>query len=416
MQLTHLSLTNFRNLSRLELDVPGGVILIVGDNAQGKTSLLEAIYYLAAFSSFHAGHDRQLVNFQVENEPLVVVRIIAEYRYKIEPSDQKSPGSKKNISGNHRLEIRLIQERNGLSEIPSLRKEILLDNVKRKPGEALGSFNAVLFLPQILQVIEGAPDERRRYLNIALSQVVSGYHATLTEYAHVLTQRNALLKLLAERNGDIDQLTFWDEQLAVLGARIMYARIRAIQELDRLSSRAHTQLTRGQETLRLAYQPSYEPLPPAKSGQYQLLLDAPADRTGIALERIQQGYQERLVKLRAEEIARGVTTIGPHRDELRFLSNNINLGVYGSRGQTRTAMLSLKLAEISWMKEKTGQWPVLLLDEVLAELDPTRRADLLSRLGECEQALITTTDLDLFPSGFVRQDQTWRIQEGRLAF
>jgi DNA replication and repair protein RecF len=175
----------------------------------------------------------------------------------------------------------------------------------------------------------------------------------------------------------------------------------------------HRELTRGQEVLRLAYQPAFDPLP-RRAGQFTLPLDAPVDRTGLVLERIQQGFFDCLVKARQEEIQRGVTTCGPHRDELRFLSNGIDLGIYGSRGQSRTAVLSLKLAEVAWMKEKTGQWPVLLLDEVLAELDPARRADLLARLSESEQAMLTTTDLDLFADEFVQRATVWKIQSGRL--
>jgi DNA replication and repair protein RecF len=132
------------------------------------------------------------------------------------------------------------------------------------------------------------------------------------------------------------------------------------------------------------------------------------------MEQIRLGFLERLAGLRGDEIERGVTTIGPHRDELRFLSNGIDLGLYGSRGQVRTAILAVKLAEGAWMKERTGNWPVLLLDEVLAELDPQRRLDLLSRLSQSEQVLLTTTDLDLFEPEFVRQAEIWHIQSGRL--
>jgi DNA replication and repair protein RecF len=145
-----------------------------------------------------------------------------------------------------------------------------------------------------------------------------------------------------------------------------------------------------------------------------LPLEAPVDRSSISLEKIQQGFMEKLAELRDEEVSRGVTTIGPHRDELRFFSNGIDLGTYGSRGQVRTAMLSLKLAEVAWMKEKAGQWPVLLLDEVLAELDIQRRDDLLSRLADSEQSLLTTTDLDLFSSNFTESATLWRVQDGRL--
>jgi DNA replication and repair protein RecF len=138
------------------------------------------------------------------------------------------------------------------------------------------------------------------------------------------------------------------------------------------------------------------------------------DRSGISIEKIRTGFLTQLGQARGEEIQRGVTRIGPHRDELRFISNGVDLGIYGSRGQGRTAVLSLKLAEMAWMKEKTAQWPVLLLDEVLAELDPARRVDLLSRLMESEQALLTTTDLDLFSADYVRKAKVWQIQAGQV--
>jgi len=285
--------------------------------------------------------------------------------------------------------------------------------VKRKVGEAVGAFNAVLFLPQMLRVIEGSPEERRRYLNLVLGQVFPRYTMQLSEYNRALSQRNALLKSIFERGGDPGQLSYWDEQLASLGGELIYARIQAVQELERLAARVHSELTRNQEVLRMSYQPAYDPLP-SPPDQYALPLDAPLDRSGISGGQIVQGFFESLERLRSEEIARGVTTIGPHRDELRFLGNGIDLGIYGSRGQGRTAVLSLKLAEVSWMKERTGQWPVLLLDEVLAELDPTRRKDLLSRLSLSEQALLTTTDLDLFSDDFVDGAQIWRVQDGRV--
>lgn len=405
MFLTHLSLTNFRNFARLDVDVPGGPVLLMGGNAQGKTSLLEAVYFLATFVSFHASNDRQLVNFLEARQPLAVARLVADFRYS---GDAASRG------GNaHRLEVRLIQEAEQFSNAPRLRKEVLLDGVKRKVADVVGTFNAVLFLPHMLRVVEGAPDERRRYLNLAMSQVLPSYALNLSEYARTLAQRNALLKQLSERGGDAEQLSFWDEKLTVYGAQIIQARIHAVQELERLASRMHSELTRSQEVLRFAYQPSYDPLP-QQPLQRSMRLDVALDRSGISLEKIRQGFGESLIQARSEEIARGVTTIGPHRDELRFLSNGIDLGIYGSRGQGRTAVMALKLAEVAWMKEKTGQWPVLLLDEVLAELDPDRRANLLQRLLDVEQSMLTTTDLDLFKADFVKKARLWQIQDGRL--
>lgn len=398
MRLTHLSLTNFRNFTRLDVDVPGGTVLILGDNAQGKTSLLESIYYLATQDSFHASQDRQLIHFLAARDPLAVARIQAGFESKGKP---------------HRLEVRIIQETNGYNGSAHMRKEVLLDDVKLKVNDAVGKFKAVLFLPQMLRIMDGAPEERRRYLNLVLGQVQSHYSAVLSDYAKVLTQRNALLKQLAERQGDMDQLDYWDDLLVSAGAQIIQARIRAVQELERLAARFHRELTDSSEILRLSYQPAVDPIPQVP-GQYLLPVDTPVDRSSLSLEAIRQGFKEKLTRLRLEDIARGSTNLGPHRDELRFLSNRIDLGDFGSRGQVRTAVLALKLAEVAWIKEKTGHDPVLLLDEVLAELDSHRRADLLSRLAQVDQSLLTTTDLDLFDPEYVHQATLWQVMGGRL--
>lgn len=398
MHITHFSLTNFRNFTRLDVDMPPGSILIVGENAQGKTSLLEAVYFLATFTSFHASSDRELINFLAAREALAVARIVALFERQ---------------DGAHRLEVRIIQETNGFDAPSRVRKEVLLDGVKLKISDAVGHFNAVLFLPQMLSIIEGPPEERRRYLNLALAQVQPHYSDALSNYNRALTQRNALLKQLGEFGGDADQLAFWDEQLASAGAQLIYARIHAVQELGRLAARIHHELTRGGEVLRLSYQPAYDPLP-QPPGQYSLPIDAPVSRSGLTAEQIRSGFLGELGVQRKEEIARGVTTIGPHRDELRFLESGVDLGIYGSRGQVRTAMLALKLAEAAWMKARTGQLPVILLDEVLAELDTKRRSDLLGRLTISEQALLTTTDLDLFAPEFVQRATLWHVKAGRL--
>ncbi len=396
MYLTHLSLTDFRSFTRLDMNAPRRILLLVGDNAQGKTTLLEAIYFLATFTSFHASNDRQLINFMKSGEPLAVSRIVADYM-----RGERS----------HRMEVRLIQDSSNGST--RLRKEILLDGVKRTVQNALGAFNAVIFLPQMTRIIEGPPDERRRYLNLALSQAMPGYARDLTEYSQALLQRNALLKQLGERGGDPDQLFYWDDILTARGASLIHARIQALQEMERIVKRIHHRLTNGQEILRFQYQPAYDPLPQPE-GQFALPISIPVDRSNLSEEDIRAGFRERLQALRREEIARGVTTIGPHRDELRFMSNAIDLGNYGSRGQVRTALLALKLTEVHWLREKTGHWPVLLLDEILAELDLQRRIDLLDTLSEVEQALLTTTDLNLFADSFVGESTVWHVAGGQV--
>ena len=191
------------------------------------------------------------------------------------------------------MEVRIIQEPNGQNDSTRLRKEILLDGVKRKAGDVVGQFNAVLFLPQMMGMIEGGPDERRRYLNLALAQVIAHYQAALSEYNKALLQRNALLKQLFERRSDTTQLDYWDEHIATYGAQLIHARSRAIHELERLAARIHRELTHANEVLRLNYQPSYDPLPQTP-GQFAMGLDAPVDRTGYSQEQIRTGYLESL--------------------------------------------------------------------------------------------------------------------------
>jgi DNA replication and repair protein RecF len=399
MFLKHLSLTNFRNFTRLDVDVPPGVVVLVGANAQGKTSVLEAIYFLAAFTSFQTHADRQIVNFhEARSNSLTVTRLVADYQ---------------RGRSRHRLEVRLILEPMGVVNGQRLRKEILLDGVKRPVSDVIGHFNAVIFVPQMSQIIEGAPDDRRRYLNLALAQSTPAYARALSEYSQALTQRNALLKLLGDRGGSGDQLDVWDETLARLGSQIILWRIEAVQQIERLASRVHSDLTHGAEVLHISYEPAFDPLP-KPTGQLGLKMPTIVDRSGLGLKEIQTGFRERLRTIRSEEIARGVTTIGPHRDELRFLANDVDLGYYGSRGQIRTTLLALKLAEVNWMKERTGEWPVILLDEVMAELDLQRRADLLKYVGGTEQVLFTTTDLNLFTPEFAAAAELWRVENGRV--
>jgi len=395
MRLKHLSLTNFRSLTRLDVELPRRVAVLVGSNAQGKTSVLEAIYFLAAFTSFQTHVDRQIVNFHEAKNPLAVTRLVADYQR----------GKTK-----HRLEARLILEPTGVNG-QRLRKEILLDGVKRHANDVIGHFNAVIFVPQMAQIIEGGPDERRRYLNLALAQAVPSYARALSEYNQALTQRNALLKALGERGGSSDQLQVWDEALVKFGAQIILWRIQAVQEIERFASRVHHELTRGTEILRLAYEPAYDPLP-KPNGQLGLKLDTVIDRSSIELNEIQEGFLSRLKQIRSEEIARGVTTIGPHRDELRFIINKADVSDYGSRGQLRTTLLALKLAEVEWMKDRTSEWPVILLDEVMAELDSSRRADLLKYINTDQQVLFTTTDLSFFTPEFMEGSDIWDVKDG----
>ena len=397
MYLTHLSLTDFRIFSRFDQDVPQKALILVGDNAQGKTSLLEAVYYLATLDSFQASSSVELINFSALQHDLAVSRIVGNY---------------KKGKSDHQLEIRIIRDilNNGNT---SIRKEVILDGTQVKINKAVGHFNAVLFLPHMLQMVTGSPQLRRHYLNLTISQVDPLYSESLSDYNKALSQRNALLKQISDRSGDPDQLSYWDESLTRAGSYIVYARIQAINDLELLSATINQELTRGEEILRMNYLPSYEPMP-NPPGQIELPLDHPLDRSGVELKELEEGFREELLARREEDLSRGVTSLGPHRDELRFLSNGIDLGNFGSRGQLRTALLAIKLAEVDWLNEKTGHWPVILLDEVLAELDDTRRQDLLDRLVKTEQSLLTTTDLSLFSETFCQTAEIWELKNGEF--
>lgn len=398
MHIKHLSLTNFRAFSRLEVKLPKGIILLVGQNAQGKTSLLESIYFLATFTSLHAQNDRQVINFTVENEPVAVARIVADIDH------EKNP---------RKMEIRVILDsiRNGSTRC---RKEILLDGVKRSMQTAIGEFNAVIFLPQMTRVIENSPEERRRYLNLLISQVMPGYARALSSYSRALDQRNALLKSIAEHGGDPGQLEYWDLQLAQNGSILFAARQNTVKEIEQIVVPIYQHLTRGAETLHLEYFPGIKNIASDENEQPSLLKPEPVFPDLSNSTEAEQLLLHALRKHRHQDIQRGVTTFGPHRDELRFLSNQVDLGNFGSRGQIRTTLLAMKMAEVEWMKQKTGQTPVLLLDEVLAELDVQRRSDLLDYLVPHEQALLTTTDLHLFPQEFISKCTVCQIEDGKV--
>jgi len=387
MFLTHLSLTNFRAFSRLDMDLPRRILLLVGDNAQGKTSLLEAVYFLSTFTSIQASADRQVISFLALNDSIPVSRLVAD------------------VSRNgkiHQIELRLILEQNGSQNGFRFRKEILVDGNKRSAHQAVGLFNAVIFLPYMTRIIEGGPEERRRYLNLALAQVIPGYAKALSEYMQSLNQRNALLKQIAERNSDVSQLEYWDNLLTEKGSFLFHSRIKAIAEIESFANQIHRSLTNDQEILKFSY---------------QLALDENFAReckpdNQISNSQLKEFFLKNLISKRREEILRGVTTIGPHRDELRFMVNDVDLGNFGSRGQIRTTMLAIKLGELEFMKNRTGEKPVLLLDETLAELDQNRRERLLLAISEGDQTFLTTTDLKLFPSEFTNHSTIWTIQQG----
>lgn len=398
MRVEHLSLYNFRNYARLEMSLPPGPILIHGANAQGKTSLLEAIYYLATARSPYTTTDRQLINWHAERDILSFAKIGAEVA--------SQAGTL------NRIEITLTQGTETLDGA-RLNKEIRVNGVTRRVMDLIGQITVVMFLPQDLVLVEGPPVERRRYMNVTLCQADAAYCQALATFEKILGQRNALLKRIAEKDAGPDQLEYWDEQLAGAGAVLIVGRQRLLRELEVKARRVHDDLSGGAEDLELQYRPGFMPTA-NNTGQLSFdVLGLDLNRQ-LGVDEVTAQFVEALAATRGEEIARGMTLIGPQRDELRLMVNGHDLGLYGSRGQARTAVMALKLAELEWMREAVGEWPVLLLDEVIAELDAKRRAYLLNRVGGVSQALLTTTEPDIFTADFLAQAARWHVHQGQI--
>jgi DNA replication and repair protein RecF len=388
MYIRRLSLTNFRNYSRLELTLPSRVVLLHGANAQGKTNLLEAIYYLATSRSPQTTSDRELINWIADQEEMVpYARLATEV-----------------LRGGRARQIEIVLQKEPLpggaldgEERTRLQKQIRVDKAKRRALDLVGQINVVLFMPQDMALVDGPPAVRRRYLDVALCQVDAEYCRALSHYNRVLAERNALLRQWHERRIDPDELAYWNEQLVGYGVTVVLRRRDAVAELDQRAAELHHQLSGGAERLHLVYEPT-------------LVLNTEDDP-----EHLSANYRAELVRRHRHEIERGMTLIGPHRDELRFLVNqHIDLGRFGSRGQQRTAVVALKLAEVDWMRQRTGEWPILLLDEVLAELDTQRRDFLLAQVNGVEQALITTTDPAFFDASLLARVTLLKVEGGRI--
>lgn len=408
MHITHLSLTNFRNYGRLELSLPQGPTLLYGSNAQGKTNLLEAIYYLATTRSPHADNDAQLLNWNAAqaDEPVVVGRLVA---------------SVATAHQSHQVEMRLIQEqKSGTLRHRgfSFRRQALLDRRKVRLMDLLGTIRVVLFLPEDVQLLTGSPANRRRYMDITLCQIDPIYCRTLSDYNKVLDQRNAILRQLAEGQPGRDILPIYTEKLVDLGTTIFLRRAKFLANISRETQRIHYEsLTEGRESIRLVYLPRLSAKKTklaAKQGQNPEALSEWLETHQGQSEIVSERFAKLLEESLAIDIARGATTLGPHRDDWSFQLNGRSLGSYGSRGQQRTAILALKMGEINWMTAVTGERPILLLDEVVAELDEQRRAALLSYITETTQAILTATDPGMFTEQFLQTATRMHVENGRI--
>ncbi|MCX7839222.1 MAG: DNA replication/repair protein RecF [Anaerolineae bacterium] len=406
MYLTRLVLTNFRNYAHLELDLTPGITVIQGNNACGKTSLLEAIFYLATSRSPHASADRELIRWGAHSEPLPFARVEAHV--------ERSNGARSHIE----IVLMAMEDKARASGSNAARatngriiKRIKVNGASKRAMDLLGELNVVLFLPKDLDMVFGSPSHRRRYLDITLVQIDPRYGRALAKYNQIVEQRNGLLREFRERAYQPNELAIWDRQLIEEGTYLIARRAETIARYNQLVAETHTHLTEHAEQLQLVYQPSvtFDATTPAETRHAE----------------IARNFAQQLDALRTRELSAGMTLIGPHRDDVRFwVTRNsasvesdttpMDATIYASRGQGRTIALALRLAEVRLMRAETGEDPVLLLDDVMSELDAARRAALAQALQDASQAIITTTDFDDFSAEFLENARVWRVCDGMI--
>lgn len=351
MRLEHFLVDGFRNYGRVELTFSPGLNLVWGANAQGKSNLLEAVCYLGLASSFRMAPDGELINY---------AKTYFYLRGQIQR--QEGPFVLEAAAGRGRR-----------------RKWKVDGQPQQKLGEVVGLFHTVVFAPEDIWLVRSGPEQRRRYLNRLLAQTYRSYCRDQLQYAHILRQRNACLKACRgdARLLDAEQLQLWDAQLAQTGARIAYCREQAVSRLAPLAATIQDQLSAGEELI-LVY------------------ANSAAGRSGArTVEEIQKHFLSELERLRPNEIVRGITLCGPHRDDLTIRLNQRFARDFASQGQQRTVALSLKLAELELVRQIRGEYPVLLLDDVLSELDQSRAAQVLEFVSGKGQTFLSAVDSHL---------------------
>ena len=381
--LSRLRLTNFRNLTHLDVGLSPGVTVYYGPNAQGKTTLLEAVYILCIARSFRAENEREVVNFDAAK---------AGEQALVDGTIEKSDQRLRVIVG-YQPTQRVGQDNDGLTY--NVRKEIRVNRLRRTAGELIGEVNAVLFSAADIDLVQGSPSGRRRFLDILLSQADPVYLKGLQRYQRVVQQRNQLLRLLKEGRAQVDELAYWDDELVREGAQITWRRYLGMQELTDACVRHHEDLSGAEEKLAIEYRPS-------------VLL---AGEVG----EVEDNFREALAAAAHRERARPVTAVGPHRDDFALNIDGADMGTFASRGQARTLALALRLAEAEVLASARGEGPVVLFDDALSEMDSSRRHRLLEKAMRYEQVLITTTDVeqvnDFFGAGanylYVSNGEVW---------
>ena len=356
MYIRSIELENFRNYESLHITFDKGTTILYGDNAQGKTNILEAIFYLATTKSHKGSKDKEVIRFDKEE---------AHIRGYLNKEDI-----------DHRIDMHLRKNK---------AKGIALDLEKiKKAADILGILNVVLFSPEDLDIIKDGPFYRRHFVDMELCQLDSFYLYNLTNYNKIVNQRNTLLKDLYFHPTLKETLNIWDNQLISYGSKIIERRIQFTDQLNEIIYDIHKNLSGGREEIKIAYDPD----------------------TSI------EEYENRLKESVFRDMKSKITSVGPHRDDFIFEINGMDVRKFGSQGQQRTAALSLKLAEIELVKKITRDIPILLLDDVLSELDSTRQNTLLKSIGDI-QTIITCTGLDEFVNDRFQINKVYRISEGK---
>ena len=357
MNIRSIELKNFRNYENLEIFFDEGTNILFGDNAQGKTNILEAAYMSGTTKSHKGSRDKEMIRFGEEEAHLKTVVARGGREYQIDMHLKKNRA-----------------------------KGIAIDKIPiKKASELFGILNIVFFSPEDLNIIKNGPAERRRFVDLELCQLNRLYVYNLAQYNKTVIQRNKLLKDIDYNTSLKETLPMWNEQLLKYGTELIIMRSEFIKELNPLIAEIHAGLSGGKETLSIAYEPNVSP----------------------------ENFREQLAKNQFQEIRQRQTLTGPHRDDLNFIVNGTDIRRFGSQGQQRTAALSLKLAEIELVKKIVKDYPVLLLDDVLSELDSKRQEHLLSEITHI-QTLITCTGLDEFVNSKFRMDKIFKIVEGTV--
>ncbi len=357
MIIKSLELQNFRNYNTLQLDFDNGTNIFYGDNAQGKTNILEAIFMTATTKSHKGSKDQDIIQFSHEEAH------IRSYLFKEKITRQ--------------IDMHL---RKGKT------KGIAIDSQRiKKAADLMGLLNVVFFSPEDLSIIKNGPAERRRFIDMELCQLDSFYLYNLNHYNKIVNQRNKLLKDLSMKPGLKETLSIWDSQLVSFGAKVIERREIFISQLCDIISELHAKLSGGKEKIRILYEKNVE-------------ID---------------DFEERLKKSQEKDIILKQSTVGPHRDDIIFIVNDIDIRRFGSQGQQRTAALSLKLSEIELVKKSIKDTPVLLLDDVLSELDSNRQNYLLNSIGAI-QTIITCTGLDEFVKNRFEINKVFKVVNGMI--